>query len=402
MSSTLPSGWEWIGLGRICELPDRQVKPPEFRQYGNYVGLEDIESGTGRVVQYKNVRDLELKSSKFPFDPSCILYGKLRPYLNKVAIPNVGGICSTDILPLKPNTDIVSKEYLYFYLRSPYFVKTASERSTGANLPRITPNSLVKIPVPLPPIEMQRKIAQILLRVDQLIQLRREAYHVTSMIIQSIFMKMFGDPSVNPVGWERRPLGSAMASKLLHGKSLVRAKVNSDGQGIAVLKLGALTDFELDPKEHKYYNDGSVEERYFLKMNDILISRSNTLGLVGRSGRYVGQPNRCLFPDLMIRVRPNQAILDPVYLESYLKTDFVRNFFRQRARGTSGNMPKISNKDIEELRVLIPPGDLQQKFASVVRQILSTKDNQEESKEELGELLHSLMAKAFRGGLRFD
>src|SRR2546425_3025714 len=116
LEESLPVGWRLAELGEVCKLPERQVRPAEFPAYEHYIGLEDIEADTGRIIAYKNVSRANLKSSKFHFDESCILYGKLRPYLNKVAIPRVSGICSTDILPLRPVSKIAVKEYLYYFL----------------------------------------------------------------------------------------------------------------------------------------------------------------------------------------------------------------------------------------------------------------------------------------------
>src|SRR5437879_3926960 len=106
--------WRSVGLGEICELLGTQIRPSKFSQYKHYVGLEDIDGDTGRVIEYQDVREAKLKSSKFLFDPSCVLYGKLRPYLNKVALPDVSGICSTDILPLRPDPEMALREYIYY------------------------------------------------------------------------------------------------------------------------------------------------------------------------------------------------------------------------------------------------------------------------------------------------
>src|SRR5437763_17029165 len=92
------NAWRSVGLAEICELPRSQIRPAEFSRFRYYVGLEHIDGGNGKVIKYQDVSQAKLKSSKFPFDNKCILYGKLRPYLNKVALPDVDGICSTDIL----------------------------------------------------------------------------------------------------------------------------------------------------------------------------------------------------------------------------------------------------------------------------------------------------------------
>jgi hypothetical protein len=87
----------------------------------------------------------DLKSNKFIFDSECLLYGKLRPYLNKIAIPNFKGICSTDILPIKPLKDKANRIYLSYLLRNKYFVQFAKDRSVGANLPRLRNKKIINV-----------------------------------------------------------------------------------------------------------------------------------------------------------------------------------------------------------------------------------------------------------------
>lgn len=397
----MPDAWQQVELAKVCSLPERQVRPQEFQKYEYYVGLEDIESDTGRIIEYKKVRNAELRSSKFSFDSTCILYGKLRPYLNKVVIPNVSGICSTDILPLRPNTNAISRDFLFYFLRSPDFVKTATERSTGANLPRISPDSLLSILIPLPPIETQRKLAQILLKSDELLRKRAAVNGLTNRIVQSTFLKMFGDPSTNQFGWLTRPLSSILAAPLAHGLSLSREKVRERNVGIPVLRLGALAEDGFDSVQIKNYDEGLERVRdWLLEPNDILISRSNTIELVGRVGRYSGDPPVCIYPDLMIRVRARPDETYPEYLEHYLRSAFVRKFFRRRARGTSGSMPKISNTDVSQVPVHLPPLERQEQFSLFVRETEGLQRKQIQSSREIKELFHSLMQRAFRGELQ--
>jgi|SRR2546426_783175 len=401
MWDRIPDSWQLTELEKVCTLPVRQVRPTEFSEFESYVGLENIESDTGMINEYKRVDEAKLKSSKFPFDNKCILYGKLRPYLNKVALPEITGICSTDILPLKPLPEVISREFLYFFLRSPYFVRMATEKSTGANLPRITPKSLLKMPVPVPPLQIQRQIARLLMKADHLLRNRRHSTELLTKVPVAAFRRLFGEPSSNPRKWKTETLESLVVDGPIHGKSLERARVRAEPPGVSVLKLGALSENGLDFRQVKYYDESLPDvDRWILKPDDILISRSNTMDLVGRVGRYAGYPSPCIISDLMIRVRANPNIVEPAFLEFYLREPFVRTFFQSRARGTSGSMPKISNSDVREVPVRVPPLPLQKEFVRIVLGTESLGKMHDKSTEEINELFHSLMHKAFRGELR--
>ncbi len=77
-------------------------------EFQNYIGLENIESNTGQLVNFSETSGDGIKSNKFQFTKEHILYGKLRPYLNKVYLPNFTGVCSTDIIPIKPDSNLLT------------------------------------------------------------------------------------------------------------------------------------------------------------------------------------------------------------------------------------------------------------------------------------------------------
>lgn len=125
-------GWEVKALDEVLEVDTKTVAPTLLDGY-NYIGLEHIEKDTGNILAIDKGK---VVSNKFIFTPDHILYGKLRPYLNKVATPDFAGICSTDIFPLKPKSNLM-KQFLVSILRSNNFVNYSNTNAVGANLPRI-------------------------------------------------------------------------------------------------------------------------------------------------------------------------------------------------------------------------------------------------------------------------
>lgn len=128
-------------LGDIA-IPHRVIVSPESTEatVRPYLGLEQIASGTGHILSYET-NSAEGKSTTFAFDDSHVLYGKLRPYLNKVAIPDRFGRCSTEIIPLKPQG--VDREYLALLLRSEQVVNAAMSDKTGSRMPRADMDALL-------------------------------------------------------------------------------------------------------------------------------------------------------------------------------------------------------------------------------------------------------------------
>ena len=184
--------WPTSPLNSVATLHRRSIHPSETEPATPYIGLEHLD-GDGGINRTETVASAGLKSNKFEFSDRHILFGKLRPYLRKTARPEFSGVCSTDIIPILPNNR-ESRDYLFHFLRTPETVDLATSRSSGANLPRLSPKQLASFQVPLPPLAEQKRIAGILDAADALRAKRREALAQLDTLLQSTFLDMFGDP----------------------------------------------------------------------------------------------------------------------------------------------------------------------------------------------------------------
>jgi type I restriction enzyme S subunit len=147
-------GWPKTTFDKLIKIETKSLKPAETAGK-HYVGLENIEKNTGVISISK---EIDLKSNKFLFDNRCILYGKLRPYLRKVATPDFNGVCSTDIFPIRCVT--LNKEFATTILRSQHFTDYATSSSVGANLPRVNKEVILSYETICPPRELQDSYAR--------------------------------------------------------------------------------------------------------------------------------------------------------------------------------------------------------------------------------------------------
>ena len=173
--------------------------------------LDQIESGTGTIIGKRYAAACQAGASTFFFDGGNVLYSKLRPYLNKVAIPDEPGIATTELIPLRPDPLIIDPRYLAYYLRSPDFVAQASHHVAGAKMPRVVMDWFWEHEVPLPSPSEQKRIIELLDEADRLHRLCREADAIATRVLPALFQKMFGDPTTNPMGWEEKPLRTVIA-----------------------------------------------------------------------------------------------------------------------------------------------------------------------------------------------
>ncbi len=151
--------WQLVKLKETFENSDQKWQPDATSELVNYIGLENIESNTGELVYFTPTESFKIKSSKTIFTEKMVLYGKLRPYLNKVLLPIFDGICSTDILPLLPKHNI-NKEFLAYFLRSWYVLSHVNKSVHGTKMPRTKIQVLQEIQIRLPNLAIQKQIIQ--------------------------------------------------------------------------------------------------------------------------------------------------------------------------------------------------------------------------------------------------
>ena len=159
--SALPPGWRWVRLGEVAYREANFLMPSDYpTKRFRYVGMEHLEAGQWAEPQGVEVSGAEIRSQVVLFRPGLVLYGKLRPYLNKVFVPRYEGVASTEFVPIAPRVDVLSPEYLGAYLRTPHFVDYATANTTGSRQPRTRLDALWSAPIPLPPLAEQERIVE--------------------------------------------------------------------------------------------------------------------------------------------------------------------------------------------------------------------------------------------------
>lgn len=159
----MSSNWTKKKLGDVCGLLSTLVDPrePEFINLP-HVGAGNMISGTGELVNIKTAKEEGLKSGKYPFDRSMVLYSKIRPYLMKVARPEFNGLCSADVYPLSPDKNQLYRDFLFYLLLSKEFTEYAITGSIRAGMPKINRNHLFNFTTYIPLLPEQKRIVAIL------------------------------------------------------------------------------------------------------------------------------------------------------------------------------------------------------------------------------------------------
>lgn len=190
-----------VKLSDICSQDKKQIYPKsEEARRLKYVGMEDIESNTGKIIVNETIGWDSISSNTFYFNQNHVLYGKLRPYLNKVAEPNFEGRCSTELVPILPKSSC-KREYLALLLRTPQTIHAVMKNKNGSRMPRADMNEIMKVRINLPNTNEQKKILKkMILNSTQLDELRssiRLQLNAINQLPASILNEVFGQYQIN-------------------------------------------------------------------------------------------------------------------------------------------------------------------------------------------------------------
>ena len=386
--------WPQVQLVEVATIDRETVKPEDIHGQELYVGLENI-TNDGELERIAMAAEASIRSNKFAFTDEHVLYGKLRPYLSKIAAPGFGGICSTDILPIRPGAKL-HRRYLLHYLRTPRMVAHAANRAVGINLPRLSPKSLGSLKVPLPPIEEQRRIAAVLDAAEALRVKRRLAVARQGSLTQAIFIDMFGDPVRNERCWPSRTLADVCMKiqigpfgSLLHQNDYVE-------DGVPLVNPMHIAEGRIQPnrKQTVEIQKSSQLAQYCLEVNDVVMGRRGEMGRVAvvgekEAGYVCGSGSLFLRPDLR-KVKPH-------YVAAVLSSPEGRRQLESSALGVT--MPNLNSTIVERFPLGVPPIDLQTRYSATLATHAALGRGMRDHAYQLDALFASLQQQAFRGEL---
>ena len=185
--------WEVVELGGVLEKVTHNINPQEIDGEVNYVGLENISKNSGELIGETLTEYNAIKSTKLVFQADNILYGKLRPNLNKVWLATHNGICSTDIFVIETKDNNSNINFYSSYLRSDNFNTEVLRGLKGAQLPRVGWQYFSKIKIPLPPLETQNQIVARIEKEQALVDANKELITIFDQKIKDKIASVWGE-----------------------------------------------------------------------------------------------------------------------------------------------------------------------------------------------------------------
>jgi len=377
-------GWKRVRFGDVVENCNETCDPTDAG-LERFIAMEHLEPGSLHVRSWGNVADGTTFTRRC--GPGQVLFGKRRAYQRKVAVAEFDAVVSGDIYVLAPKDGRLLPKLLPFLCLSERFFQHAVGTSAGSLSPRTNWSSLANFEFDLPPLDQQRRIAEILWAVDEDEQAKQgiagAAQEVRLAEVESILDELSKGTN--------RTLDGVLTGSPESGCS---APPSSKETGHYVLSLAALAGAGYSQGHLKPIPPTKQMLDCRMSRGDFLISRSNTQELVGLVGIFDEERGDVSFPDTMMRLPVDQSLVDPRYLEIVLQSRRGRLHMMRTAAGTSNSMKKINRRSLHTFTVPVPKLTVQ---AEVIAKIATVKRLQLDAQNacESARLLKSELIQTF-------
>lgn len=386
--------WPSTPLGDLCTLdigktPSRAEAA--FWRDGTHPWLSISDMSQGRDLRNTKeyVTDQGIRSANMRMvDPGTLLLS-YKLSIGKVGFARIPMYTNEAIAALSGLSGDIYPDYMYWALQHVDLLQGADRAAMGATLNKA---KLKQIPIPVPPLPEQRRIAAILDKADALRGKRRAAIAKLDQLLQSVFLDMFGDPVMNPKGWPVLRISDLLESAT-YGSS---DKASLEGE-IPILRMNNLTySGEIDLTDLKYISSDQAKEKYLARPGDILFNRTNSKELVGKTAVYAG-PTPMAYAGYLVRGRVLKEHA-PEYISAFLNSGWGKKILRGMCKNIVG-MANINAKEFGSIELPVPPSHLQVRFQQTVRTIQKHKCTLQSHATQLDTLFASLQHRAFAGTL---
>lgn len=393
-------------LADIADLISIQVDPRDQPQ-DLYVGLEHV--GSGRFIRIGGGVAADVQSSKFAFQKGDVLYGKLRPYLDKAILADQDGVCTTELLVLRAKSGI-DPRFLIAMVHCREFIDHAISGTTGSQHPRTSWHRISEFELPNFTPEEQEKIAKIVWTAHSSLLVSEQAIEAGFQLKRSAMRDLFArglkgeaqkETDIGPVpeSWDVVEFAS-VREWLQYGTS---QRCSTEAASFPVLRIPNIELGRVNAAELKYCDMSATEARnYRLEEGDLIFIRTNgVLERLGSCAVYNGTPQDALFASYLIRARLELNKIIPRFAAFFFGSERGTALVAGRATPAADGKYNLNTGAIDSLLLPLPPTlDEQQEVVDILDMIDQKIDLHKRKRAVLEELFKSLLHKLMIGEIR--
>lgn len=389
--------WPLVKASSVMDIRDGTHDSPKYIETGiPLVTSKNLVAGSidYQSCQYISEEDHIAISKRSFVDNGDILYAMIGTIGNPVIVEKKMDFAIKNVALFKFNNESIFNRYVYHFLNSDVATRQLLKQSRGGTQKFVSLGNLRDLEIPLPPLAEQKRIAAILDKADAIRRKRQQAIKLADEFLRSVFLDMFGDPVSNPKGWEVKTL-KELATKIGSGSTPKGGKTAYITSGISLIRSLNIHDDKFLHKDLAFITEKQANElaNVVIEKNDVL------LNITGAS------VCRCAIVDnLILPARVNQHVcilrlpsVEPEYLlHTLISSSYKQNLWRI-AQSAGATREALTKEQVENLRVAIPPKELQVKFANIKKKVKAMLLTTQCSSDF--PLFNSLSQKAFSGNL---
>ena len=346
----IPDGWERIEFGYVVNLRNKKYIPKSNENF-KCIELECIEKESGNLLYYLNSNTQ--KSTKTFFYKDDVLYGKLRPYLKKYIYATEDGVCSSEIWVFHATKKMTSY-FLFLIVQSNRF-NQITNISTGTRMPRADWNVVSNFPILLPPLDEQKKIADILSLWDKVIQQTKDliAYKETQKkgLMQNL---LTGKKRLHGFNEKWKTYTLKEVGQIITGKTPNTNKEEYYGKDILFITPTDINNKYTTKTERSLTNIG-VKYSKFIPKNSVLVT------CIASIGKNTINQEDCTINQQINVIIPNDSnYYEYLYYHLTFNTPYILTFAGKSATAI------INKSTFEEIDITIPPLDEQKAIADIL------------------------------------
>jgi len=359
--SSLKEGWQIVKFGEIAREAKRSTKTAIEDGLEFYVGLEHLDPQSLRI-QRKGVIAEDSPSFTRRFKAGQILFGKRRCYQKKAAVADFEGICSGDIIVMEAIPGKILSELLPFIVQSDMFFDWAERTSSGSLSPRTKWKSLAIQEFPLPPLERQKEILEVLEKVEKT-GLKYD--NLKSSIATALFATFRDVFSKKPVKYNQM---NQVADVVTGKNSAIDKSLTSGIKMVTLPCVNQFCEFLINNENIAYIAPGNVTEKDYLKKDDILFNwRNGSQEHIGKTA-FIDEDMDYVHVGFFLRIKPKKSSITPKYLYWYLRYLKYSGFFS----GAKQQVNRTFNKgELLELDVARYDAKTEEKIESMLEHIFA-------------------------------
>jgi type I restriction enzyme S subunit len=377
-----------VKLSSLLTLSSSRTADPASAGIDRFVGLEHIEPENLHIRSWGNVADGTTFTNTFKRGQ--VLFGKRRAYQRKVAVADFDGVCSGDIYVFESkDPNVLLPELVPFILQSEGFYQYAVKTSAGSLSPRTNWTHLANYELNLPPVDEQRRIADLLWAADDAIQEYLFALEKLQTATTSFLETQIAEGVKN--GWQK-VLFDELLTETQYGISK-KSGLQREGT-VPILGIPNVVAGDTDFSKLAWVEVTDSEfEKYKLKLDDILIVRTNgNPNYVGRCVALKNVPENAVYASYLIRLRVLEQRAKPTFIEAVLNSNYMRNTLMKVIRSSAGNY-NLNTQGIRNQQIPLPSLEVQEKVMQMLDEFNSSKRALELHIENTKKLKSNLLSK---------